>query len=552
VSVTFAPLTVGTKEVVLRVGDAQAGISGTAFDATITTFPWAEDFSGLSNGELPFGWDTDGDNWYAFNSNYAGGTAPELVFWWQPVIQGRTYVRTPPIRTTGLDSMNVSFRHFVGNFGDPGIYTLRLVTVVDEQEYTVLEWQDPALVPAEEISVQIYRDEHGVGADRLHLAWVFDGASDNLTRWTIDDIVVGAEPTLVISETEVDFGLHAMNSVSDDVHLVVTNIGGGALEISPDDIRIIGDDADQFVLTNIDETVMLTNVDTLRIAVAFAPTDGGEKHAELAILTERVRLSGRVFEATSHIERYIDLNLMRGGSSDDSEFNRVANPAPDEVNSSEEVVEFRRSRHGVPWGGFFAFLPVPLDLTENKYVYVDVWKPRISPIRFKVEDGPTADLEIESMNPQTVTEQWETMVFDFSEKSGEWNIIAFMPDFVQPVGLDEDIVIYFANIRLGGEPDFVTRAEDGAEIPRVFGLSQNYPNPFNPTTNIHYQVPHRAHVSIEVYDIVGRLVTTLVNESREPGYHVATFDGSVLASGVYLYRMHAGEFVQTMKLMLVK
>jgi hypothetical protein len=185
-------------------------------------------------------------------------------------------------------------------------------------------------------------------------------------------------------------------------------------------------------------------------------------------------------------------------------------------------------------------------------MYVDVWKPRISPLRFKLEDGPTPDLEIESMVPQTEIEQWETVVFDFSEKSGEWNIIAFMPDFSNPVNLEEDIVIYFSDIRLGDEPDFATNIETKLEFPQEFGIEQNYPNPFNPTTNIHYQVPERADVTLEVFNILGQKVATLVDESLSAGFYQVTFDGSQLASGLYLYRMQAGDFIQTRKLMLVK
>ena len=91
-----------------------------------------------------------------------------------------------------------------------------------------------------------------------------------------------------------------------------------------------------------------------------------------------------------------------------------------------------------------------------------------------------------------------------------------------------------------------------ADIPKEFGLQQNYPNPFNPVTSIQYQVPESAHVSIRVYNVLGQRVATLVNEVRDAGYHSVQFDGSRLASGIYIYRMDAGEFVQTYKLILAK
>lgn len=87
------------------------------------------------------------------------------------------------------------------------------------------------------------------------------------------------------------------------------------------------------------------------------------------------------------------------------------------------------------------------------------------------------------------------------------------------------------------------------EIPRLF---QNYPNPFNSSTVISYQVPAARPVRLLVYDILGREVATLVNEEKPAGVHVVKFDAARLASGVYLYRLQAGDFVQTRKLILVR
>jgi hypothetical protein len=88
--------------------------------------------------------------------------------------------------------------------------------------------------------------------------------------------------------------------------------------------------------------------------------------------------------------------------------------------------------------------------------------------------------------------------------------------------------------------------------PLVFSLSQNYPNPFNPSTMINYQIPMNSEVSLKIYDILGKEVSTLVNEKKDAGFYEIKFDGSQFASGVYIYRMIAGDFIQTKKLMLLK
>jgi len=83
-------------------------------------------------------------------------------------------------------------------------------------------------------------------------------------------------------------------------------------------------------------------------------------------------------------------------------------------------------------------------------------------------------------------------------------------------------------------------------------LFQNYPNPFNPETKINYNVSKSGFVTIKVYDLLGREVTTLVNENKPAGNYSIKFDGSKLVSGIYFYRMKAGDFVQTKKLILLK
>ena len=89
-------------------------------------------------------------------------------------------------------------------------------------------------------------------------------------------------------------------------------------------------------------------------------------------------------------------------------------------------------------------------------------------------------------------------------------------------------------------------------IPAKFVLSQNYPNPFNPTTDIKYDLPKSGLVSLRVYDINGRLIKEIVNQKQVAGSYTARFDASNLSSGIYFYKLSAGEFKAQNKMVLIK
>jgi len=106
----------------------------------------------------------------------------------------------------------------------------------------------------------------------------------------------------------------------------------------------------------------------------------------------------------------------------------------------------------------------------------------------------------------------------------------------------------------------VVGVQNQEELPIFYSLGQNYPNPFNPTTKMSFVISHLSLVSLKVFNVLGQEVATLVNEKREAGRHEIQFDGSMLPSGVYFYRLQAhpidcgqaNDYVNTKKLLLVK
>ncbi|MBE2257180.1 MAG: S8 family serine peptidase [Ignavibacteria bacterium] len=97
-----------------------------------------------------------------------------------------------------------------------------------------------------------------------------------------------------------------------------------------------------------------------------------------------------------------------------------------------------------------------------------------------------------------------------------------------------------------------TNIEDPLSLPTVFELNQNFPNPFNPSTTIKFAIPKVSNVKLQVFDITGREIAVLLNDTKTPGYYEINFNASNLSSGVYFYRIQASDFVETKRMLLIK
>ncbi len=98
----------------------------------------------------------------------------------------------------------------------------------------------------------------------------------------------------------------------------------------------------------------------------------------------------------------------------------------------------------------------------------------------------------------------------------------------------------------------VTSIAEHGDVPIEYALQQNYPNPFNPSTTIRYGLPNRSHVTLTVFNTLGQQTAILQNGEQEAGYHEVQFDGKNLSSGVYFYRIQAGDFMATRRLLLLR
>jgi hypothetical protein len=105
---------------------------------------------------------------------------------------------------------------------------------------------------------------------------------------------------------------------------------------------------------------------------------------------------------------------------------------------------------------------------------------------------------------------------------------------------------------IGNQPNVGIDKKEPFSVPLTYSLGDNYPNPFNPVTTITYSIAHPGPVELTVFNLLGQVVAELVNEIQPAGEYSVQWQPKGIASGIYLYRLKAGDFVETRKLVLVK
>lgn len=147
------------------------------------------------------------------------------------------------------------------------------------------------------------------------------------------------------------------------------------------------------------------------------------------------------------------------------------------------------------------------------------------------------------------SEVWETLGF----VTGHGN--SNSPNdysFVDATDLSGAVSYRLKQLDTDGSFQYSSVIEVSTTLSKEFVLEQNYPNPFNPTTVISYSIPTASHVSVMVYDVLGNLISTLVNRNQEASNYSISFDASNLSNGVYFYKIQAGSYSAIKKMILLK
>ncbi|MCP4634237.1 MAG: T9SS type A sorting domain-containing protein [candidate division Zixibacteria bacterium] len=166
----------------------------------------------------------------------------------------------------------------------------------------------------------------------------------------------------------------------------------------------------------------------------------------------------------------------------------------------------------------------------------------------------TCLLMFSGLSAQTLT-QWQSIGTAGGITSDTQNNLKSMAGFISGGSTDDGTNTHWAGLRF--KTTSVVDVEDNPVIPLEFALYQNYPNPFNPTTRIEYSLERHSNVSLIIYNILGQRVNKIVNENQEAGQYTVDWNGLddngiETASGIYFYKIVAGDFIEVKKMVLLK
>jgi hypothetical protein len=207
----------------------------------------------------------------------------------------------------------------------------------------------------------------------------------------------------------------------------------------------------------------------------------------------------------------------------------------------------------VPQGGSFGYTGTVTNNTEDPQT-TDIWVMAVGPLEGVY--GPFKEFEDVLLAPSQSRSRHLSQKVPNAAPLGSYNYIAYCGDYPSTVMDSSFFQIEVVEGVESGQGGWVLTGSflegDLADIPSEFALLSNYPNPFNASTLISYQLPTDTHVELEVYNISGQKVATLIDGQQEAGYRSVTWDASEVSSGVYLYKLAAGDYTEIKTMTLLR
>lgn len=581
-----------------------------------------EDFT--SQKMAPDGWTIEGktDNWKINPTTFAGGTFPECLFSYQPVGEGIYRLVSPELDTSNKTLLQLTFKQYFQKWSNSNFHKFGVATKSGGSDWQVVwETQTDKDITKEEKKLDITTN---LNSSDFQFCFFFDGYTDDIGAWTIDDISLKVPLDNDVCTESVDIAQNVKVNTALTPKAVFKNIGSETISF-PVVIDIY--EGNQLLYSKAAQVGNLEPAQTRLVTFENFTPDKSNTLYKAMVCTD---LSFDQDKSNDTTLAYFNTNepevkkfiiwesFTNTGCGPCASINPVNEKVINE-NLDTVIPMFLHTSWPSSQDPFYT--PIKTVLNERTKYYnvgsvpsviingkatnilgdeqklkdfVSSEKEILSAIKLNVMGNISGGKYISTVNIEVlggmapgnyklqvgITESDLSFDAPNGEKHFTWVLRNLYPSETgTPVDIatenkitkviecdldaswKEDNLELFAFIQNDDTKEILQAAkiqpltdvdEIISDIPEKYSLEQNYPNPFNPSTSISYQIVETVNVHLVVYDILGRKIKTLVNEVKEPGHYKVTFEAENFASGIYFYKLQAGDFTDIKKMSFIK
>jgi hypothetical protein len=528
----------------------------------------------------PTGWSvtsTSGQiNWAQGSGSSAGGTPPEAKFSWSPPTVAIQRLITMPINTMGSASLELEFQHSINHFGGP--YELRVETTSDGSNWnTVATWPAQNL-PATTENFTITTPD--VGSETFQLAFTFDGNSDNINNWYVDDVIIEGGNPQTVGYIGGEISLVGGTGNIEDVEIIA-----GSYQTHPDEngdylMPVIPGTYDVSASLAGYETITVNNVNVIQNQIVTV--DFELAYLEIPInLTATVESNDVTLEWDMPVdgectERIPKQNMRR--QKDQRRLITSEKSIEGEVAENRSLTGYKIYRDGneiteITDPSTTIYIDEFLAAGDYSYYVTAIYDCSNESLPSNTEN---VNIILEPATNLTATSQPPDILLNWVAPASERFLTGYkvyrdgssIAEVTETTYLDENVpngtYTYYVTAAYGpfeSEPsneETLEHTKVNLEIiPLKTTLNGNYPNPFNPETNISFTLSSNGKTLLEIFNIKGEKVSKLIDKHLDSGYYSVVWNGKDdfgrdLASGIYFYKFQTKKYSSIKKMILLK
>jgi hypothetical protein len=528
----------------------------------------------------PTGWTTTSTsgqiNWGGYNSNNAGGTAPEARFYWTPSTTAVQRMITMPINTIGSSTLDLEFKHYISDFS--GGYYIRLETTSDGTNWNTVQSWPAANLPATTENIIIDNDD--VGSTSFQLAWVFDGNSYNINYWYVDDVYIESGTPQNMGYLEGEVTLSGGTGNIQEVEIVAGSFmthpdesGDYLIPLAPGTYDVTASLAGYETITANDVSIVANQTTTVDFELTYLEIP---VNLSATAISNDVTLEWEMPEITDTSRQTLEPRKAAFKTDRVRQRNPETNENID--SSTRSLTGFKVYRNGVEIAeitdpGTMTYYDEFLNAGDYSYYITAIYDGFNESLPSNTEEiiiilAPPTQLSASSQPPDIVLD-W--VAPEEGRNLTGYKVYRDGEEIVEVI----DVTYTDENVPNGNYTYYVTAVYGSYEsepsnevtlehtevnlniIPLTTYLKGNHPNPFNPETSINFALSSASKTVIQIYNIKGKKVRTLLNEHLDSGHHSVIWNGTdendrSVASGIYFYKFKTDNFNKTKKMLLLK